>query len=110
MASICNRFISRTSLTSLKSPIKTPKLQTPPSTTTTTFTSPLRRLPSFATRFLIWGFNLIISSPSELGCVQSLLPLHSAVAAARMTSCLSSNSTSCRSLTQGSLCCTSPGL
>ncbi|KAF6141637.1 hypothetical protein GIB67_001189 [Kingdonia uniflora] len=96
MASLCNRFVSRTSLTSLKSAIKTPKLQTPPSTT---FTSPLRRLPSFAT-----------SSPSELGCVQSLLPLHSAVAAARMTSCLSTNSTSCRSLTQGSLCCTSPGL
>ncbi|KAF6155920.1 hypothetical protein GIB67_039251 [Kingdonia uniflora] len=91
MASICNRFITRTALQSLKSAIKSqPKLrQSSPSTTQT----------SFATRI-----------PSELGCVQSLLPLHSAVAAARMTSRLSSNSRSCRSLLQGSLCCTSPGL
>lgn len=48
--------------------------------------------------------------PSELGAVQSMLPLHSAVATARMTSYLSSTSRSCRALSQGILCCTSPDL
>ncbi|KAA0041077.1 protein NUCLEAR FUSION DEFECTIVE 6 [Cucumis melo var. makuwa] len=51
-----------------------------------------------------------VRSPSELGCVQSLLPFHDAVAGARMISCLSTNSRSCRALSQGILCCTSPGL
>ncbi|KAM0030265.1 hypothetical protein Hdeb2414_s0018g00535191 [Helianthus debilis subsp. tardiflorus] len=54
--------------------------------------------------------KFIFVCPSELGCVQSLLPLHNAVAAARLTSCLSTTSRSCRSLSQGTLCRTSPGL
>ena len=37
----------------------------------------------------------------RLGCAQSLLPLHSAVATARMTSCLTSASRDCRALSQG---------
>ncbi|KAI4372446.1 hypothetical protein MLD38_010676 [Melastoma candidum] len=39
-------------------------------------------------------------SAAELGCVQSLLPLHSAVAAARLTSCLSTASMTCQALSQ----------
>ncbi|XP_061369615.1 protein NONRESPONDING TO OXYLIPINS 2, mitochondrial isoform X2 [Gastrolobium bilobum] len=37
---------------------------------------------------------------AELGCVQSLLPLHSAVSSARLTSCLGIDSRSSRSLSQ----------
>ncbi|RLM49030.1 hypothetical protein C2845_PMPSC002133 [Panicum miliaceum] len=49
--------------------------------------------------------------PVELGCCAglTLLPLHSAVAAARLTSRLSTDS-SCRALSQGILCRTYPGL
>ncbi|GMJ06119.1 hypothetical protein like AT4G17310 [Hibiscus trionum] len=107
MASACKRFISRSS-PSIKSAFRTNGPQPPfsrsaaaPSSTRSSLpsqsTSPLRRF-SFSRR------------PSELGCAQSLLPLHSAVAAVRMTSCLSSTSRSCRALSQGTLCCTYPGL
>ncbi|KAK8558985.1 hypothetical protein V6N13_098586 [Hibiscus sabdariffa] len=41
------------------------------------------------------------SSVSQLGCLQSLLPLHSAVSSARLTSCLGTDSMSSRSLSQG---------
>ncbi|KAI9191551.1 hypothetical protein LWI28_009910 [Acer negundo] len=37
---------------------------------------------------------------SQLGCLQSLLPLYSAVSSARLTSCLGLDSTSSRSLSQ----------
>ncbi|KAE9459409.1 hypothetical protein C3L33_08695, partial [Rhododendron williamsianum] len=106
MASRCNRFINRASVSSLKSAIKSnlrrnsasvdgsasSKFPLPARSTS----SPLRRLSS--------------RCPSELGCVQSLLPLHSAVAAARMTSRLSITSRSSKALSQGTLCRTSPGL
>ncbi|KAI4316097.1 hypothetical protein L6164_024112 [Bauhinia variegata] len=39
-------------------------------------------------------------SVAQLGCVQSLLPLHSAVSSARLTSCLGIDSRGSRSLTQ----------
>ncbi|XVF35431.1 hypothetical protein REPUB_Repub18cG0145200 [Reevesia pubescens] len=39
-------------------------------------------------------------SVSQLGCLQSLLPLHSAVSSARLTSCLGIDSSSSRSLSQ----------
>ncbi|XP_062097488.1 protein NONRESPONDING TO OXYLIPINS 2, mitochondrial isoform X1 [Humulus lupulus] len=39
----------------------------------------------------------------QLGCVQSLLPLHSAISSARLTSCLAIDSSSSRSLSQGML-------
>ncbi|XWS38581.1 hypothetical protein CRYUN_Cryun19dG0143700 [Craigia yunnanensis] len=107
MASTCNRFISRSS-SSIKSAFRCNGPKSPffrsaaaPSPTRSPLpsqsTSPLRRF-SFS------------RCPSELGCAQSLLPLHSAVAAARMTSCLSTTSRSCRTLSQGTLCCTYPGL
>ncbi|XP_057510872.1 protein NONRESPONDING TO OXYLIPINS 2, mitochondrial isoform X2 [Actinidia eriantha] len=59
------------------------------------FSLPTRSSSSPLRRFSVYR------SPSELGCVQSLFPLHTAVAAARMTSCLSSSSRSCRALSQG---------
>ncbi|KAL2346951.1 hypothetical protein Fmac_000951 [Flemingia macrophylla] len=46
----------------------------------------------------------------ELGCVQSLLPLHSAVSSARLTSCLGIDSRRSRSLSQGMLCSANPGV
>ncbi|KAL1337752.1 hypothetical protein HN51_032450 [Arachis hypogaea] len=49
-------------------------------------------------------------SVSRLGCVQSLLPLHSAVSSARLTSCLGVDSRSSRSLSQGMLCSANPGV
>ncbi|RDX74671.1 hypothetical protein CR513_45546, partial [Mucuna pruriens] len=41
----------------------------------------------------------------QLGGVQSLLPLHSTVATARMVSSLSIDSRSCEALSQATLCC-----
>ncbi|KOM28617.1 hypothetical protein LR48_Vigan561s000700 [Vigna angularis] len=46
----------------------------------------------------------------ELGCLQSLLPLHSAVSSARLTSCLGIDSSRSRSLSQGMLCSANPGV
>ncbi|XP_038687223.1 protein NONRESPONDING TO OXYLIPINS 2, mitochondrial-like isoform X2 [Tripterygium wilfordii] len=109
MASCCSRaraIINRSSLPSIKSALRSnvPKSSlagSPPmpssSRSPLSSASPLRRL-SFS------------RTPCELGCMASMLPLHSAVATARMTSCLSTTSRSCRSLSQGTLCCTSPGL
>ncbi|CAJ2664038.1 hypothetical protein L195_g046342 [Trifolium pratense] len=98
MASACTRIAQRASISSIKSAIKSNiRASSFPKPTTATTSSPLRR--SFTSRIA-----------PELGCVQSLLPLHSAVAVARMTSRLSITSRNCRSLSQGTLCCTSPGL
>ncbi|XP_010249554.1 PREDICTED: uncharacterized protein LOC104592083 isoform X2 [Nelumbo nucifera] len=47
---------------------------------------------------------------SEMGCIQSLLPLYSAVSSARLTSCLGIDSRSSRSLSQGMLCTANPGV
>ncbi|KAK2661263.1 hypothetical protein Ddye_007796 [Dipteronia dyeriana] len=47
---------------------------------------------------------------SQLGCLQSLLPLYSAVSSARLTSCLGLDSMSSRSLSQGMLCSANPGV
>ncbi|XP_038993605.1 protein NONRESPONDING TO OXYLIPINS 2, mitochondrial-like isoform X1 [Hibiscus syriacus] len=105
MASICSRFITRSS-PFIKSAVRFngPKSPFPGSAAAPSTPSPLPSrsispLGRFSSR-----------CPSELGCAQSLLPLHSAVATARMTSCLSTTSRSCRALSQGTLCCTSPGL
>ncbi|XP_057513166.1 protein NONRESPONDING TO OXYLIPINS 2, mitochondrial-like isoform X1 [Actinidia eriantha] len=110
MASKCNRFINRASLSSLKSAIKS-NLRTASASVDGSATSSSSRfsLPTRSTSSPLRRFSLS-RPPSELGCVQSLLPLHSAVAAARMTSRLSSTSRSCSALSQGILCCTSPGL
>ncbi|XP_004501149.1 protein NONRESPONDING TO OXYLIPINS 2, mitochondrial isoform X2 [Cicer arietinum] len=44
--------------------------------------------------------SVTVRSVAELGCVQSLLPLHSAVSSARLTSCLGIDSRSSKSLSQ----------
>ncbi|KAK3040994.1 hypothetical protein RJ639_029104 [Escallonia herrerae] len=79
MASRC-RSISRPALTLLKSTL------TKPSVKPTTFRP-------FA----------------QMGALQSLLPLHSAVSSARLTSCLGIDSKGSRSLSQGMLCSAFPG-
>ncbi|KAF8032812.1 hypothetical protein BT93_D1638 [Corymbia citriodora subsp. variegata] len=103
-ASACNRAMQRASASlgpALRSGVRSsPQLGSAASRSplpARSTSSPLRRF--FSSR-----------SPAELACVQSLLPLHSAVSAARLTSCLSTTSRSCRALSQGTLCCTSPGL
>ncbi|KAL9265593.1 NONRESPONDING TO OXYLIPINS 2, mitochondrial-like protein [Drosera capensis] len=100
MASNCNRFIISRSLASLKSALRSSPLSS------SSAAAPLRRSlnPSPLRRL---SFSRL---PAELGCVQSLLPLHSAVATAKMTSCLSTGLGSCRALSQGTLCRTYPGL
>ncbi|CAN1218955.1 Protein NONRESPONDING TO OXYLIPINS 2, mitochondrial [Linum perenne] len=50
------------------------------------------------------------STLSRLGSLQSLLPLHSAVSSARLTSCLGTDTSSSRSLSQGMLCNANPGV
>ncbi|KAL5715994.1 hypothetical protein ACHQM5_017741 [Ranunculus cassubicifolius] len=74
MASFCNSFVNRTSLHSLKTAFQAA------SRTSSPFEVPL--------------------SGRSTSRVQSLLLLHSAVAVARLNSCLSSTSRSCRSLSQ----------
>ncbi|XP_021600214.1 protein NONRESPONDING TO OXYLIPINS 2, mitochondrial isoform X2 [Manihot esculenta] len=96
MASSCNRFISRSSLSSLKSVIRSNAPKSPVIRSTIS-SSPSPHSPSSS---LPRRFSFSSRAPSELGCVQSLLPLHSAVATARMTSCLSTTSRSCRALSQ----------
>ncbi|OVA08554.1 hypothetical protein BVC80_209g298 [Macleaya cordata] len=86
MASRC-RSISKPALNFLKSAINKPSTAKP--------------IPSV---------HLPRSLPSEMGCVQSLLPLYSAVSSARLTSCLGLDSTSSRSMSQGTLCRTNPGV
>ncbi|KAK9068019.1 hypothetical protein SSX86_012130 [Deinandra increscens subsp. villosa] len=100
MASRCNRFMNKASFSNLKSAFMSASMPKSPAS------SPKFPLPSRSTASPVPRFS-VSRCPSELGCVQSLLPLHSAVAAARLTSCLSTTS-SCRSLSQGILCCTSP--
>ncbi|KAL7594609.1 protein NONRESPONDING TO OXYLIPINS 2, mitochondrial isoform X1 [Lactuca sativa] len=52
----------------------------------------------------------VTRSFSRIGCVQSLLPLHSAVSSARLTSCLGIDSKGSRSLSQGMLSSANPGV
>ncbi|XVF51751.1 hypothetical protein PTKIN_Ptkin04bG0210000 [Pterospermum kingtungense] len=98
MAASCNRFISRSS-SSIKSAFRSnvPKSPFSRSAATPSTRSPL---PSQSTTSPLRRFSFS-RCPSELGCAQSLLPLHSAIAAARMTSCISTTSRSCRALSQG---------
>lgn len=56
---------------------------------------------------LCFGFDRPIA---QLGSLQSLLPLYSAVASARLTSCLGIDSMNSRSLSQGMLCSANPGV
>ncbi|KAL4592264.1 hypothetical protein LXL04_005252 [Taraxacum kok-saghyz] len=54
--------------------------------------------------------STVSRSFSRIGCVQSLLPLHSAVSSARLTSCLGIDSKGSRSLSQGMLSSANPGV
>ncbi|XP_058201877.1 protein NONRESPONDING TO OXYLIPINS 2, mitochondrial isoform X1 [Rhododendron vialii] len=49
-------------------------------------------------------------SISQLGSLQSLLPLHTAISSARLTSCLGADSKGSRSLSQGMICSANPGV
>ncbi|CAN8267128.1 unnamed protein product [Cochlearia groenlandica] len=99
MASTCNRFMNRSSVSSLRSAFRSSHLKSKigagssPTASSAGFRLPSKPAPS-SPRF---SFS---RCPSELGCVQSLLPLHSTVAAARLTSCLSTTSRSIRALSQ----------
>ncbi|KAJ6866589.1 hypothetical protein NC652_037977 [Populus alba x Populus x berolinensis] len=106
-SSSCRKFISKSSLSSIKSAIRSSKAPKSPSTPTRSATASHFLLPSKPPSSSRFSFS---RAPCELGCVKSLLPLHSAVAASRMTSCLSTTSRNFRALSQGTLCCTSPGL
>ncbi|XP_076881142.1 protein NONRESPONDING TO OXYLIPINS 2, mitochondrial-like [Bidens hawaiensis] len=89
MASRCSRLMKKTSISNLKSAFIIPKA---PASSHTKFSLPSASSP-------LPRFSLSMC-PSELGCVHSMLPLHNAVAAARLTSCLSTASRTCRSLSQ----------
>ncbi|CAN1748225.1 Protein NONRESPONDING TO OXYLIPINS 2, mitochondrial [Linum perenne] len=108
MASFGAKFISRSSLSSIKSALRSnsSKSAFSRSAPSSSASSPA---PSIR-RFSISRYAIRNRMPSELGCAASLLPFHSAVASARLTSCLSTTSRSCRALSQGTLCCTSPSL
>ncbi|XP_078448126.1 uncharacterized protein LOC144716757 [Wolffia australiana] len=88
MASTCARSVNRASLSSLRSRIKTriaaelPRREPSQSGFSPSVSSSPNRRPLFLTR-----------CPPELGsALMSLFPLHSAVAAAKLTSCLSATS------------------
>ncbi|GKU95564.1 hypothetical protein SLEP1_g8906 [Rubroshorea leprosula] len=99
MASACNRFIAR-SLASVKSATRFNGLRSSLTRSSAAPSATGLPLPSKTTASSLRRFSSS-RSPSIFHCVQSLLPLHSAVAAARMTSCLSTTSRSCRALSQG---------
>ncbi|GMP94931.1 hypothetical protein CsSME_00044185 [Camellia sinensis var. sinensis] len=86
------RSISRPTFNLLKSTISTPKPKSLPSLQSPFFSPTLRR------------------SVSQMGSLQSLLPLHTAVSSARLTSCLGIDSKGSRSLSQGMLCSANPGV
>ncbi|XP_061369505.1 protein NONRESPONDING TO OXYLIPINS 2, mitochondrial-like isoform X2 [Gastrolobium bilobum] len=93
-SSFCSRLlISLSSLKSAARPMNHSSLLNSSSATVSH-----RRFPSFM-RTRVY----------QLGSVQSLLPLHNAVATARMVSSLSSDSRSCQALSQGILCCNYAG-
>ncbi|KAK8944157.1 hypothetical protein KSP39_PZI008277 [Platanthera zijinensis] len=112
MASSCLRSLNRSSLSSLRSHISQakPAARRPPPTSASTAGS-TRAAAGTDAGSAHGTYAGASSSPVELGsCAGSMYPLHSAVAAARLTSRLSLTSRTCRDLLQGTLCCTSPGL
>ncbi|XVF48544.1 hypothetical protein PTKIN_Ptkin03bG0199300 [Pterospermum kingtungense] len=82
------RSLSKPTFSILKSTVNKPTLKPKPASSLL----PARSSPTFSRQIL---------SVSQLGCLQSLLPLHSAVSSARLTSCLGIDSRSSRSLSQG---------
>ncbi|CAN6452154.1 unnamed protein product [Victoria cruziana] len=64
-------------------------------------------LPSLLARATQFSSRL----PGELGCLQSLLPFHTAVATSRLRSCLGADTNGCRSMSKGTtIFCTSKGI
>ncbi|XP_009591826.1 protein NONRESPONDING TO OXYLIPINS 2, mitochondrial-like isoform X2 [Nicotiana tomentosiformis] len=105
MASICQRIVNRAS-SSAKYAIRKPSKSSQAAPSFSGYAKSSSAIPSTSP-----SFSSKLKSPlKQLGCLQSLLPLHSAVATARLTSCLNDGSRSCRALSQGTLCCTFPGL
>ncbi|KAG5098510.1 hypothetical protein JHK82_048364 [Glycine max] len=82
MAFACSRIAQRTSISSIKSAIKFNIRASSFSKTASSF-SPIHQ-------------SLLTRISQELRCTQSMLPLHSTVVAARMTSCVTFKS--CRAL------------
>ncbi|XP_021596383.1 protein NONRESPONDING TO OXYLIPINS 2, mitochondrial isoform X1 [Manihot esculenta] len=82
------RSLSRSSISLLKSAVNKPTLKPNP-------------IPS--SQLLSRSFLTSPRSVPQLSALQSLLPLHSAVSSARLTSCLGIDSRSSRSLSQGGL-------
>ncbi|KAG8635908.1 protein NONRESPONDING TO OXYLIPINS 2, mitochondrial isoform X2 [Manihot esculenta] len=89
------RSLSRSSISLLKSAVNKPTLKPNP-------------IPS--SQLLSRSFLTSPRSVPQLSALQSLLPLHSAVSSARLTSCLGIDSRSSRSLSQGMLCSANPGV
>ncbi|RYR33645.1 hypothetical protein Ahy_A10g048275 [Arachis hypogaea] len=107
------RSLSRPTFTLIKSTFTKPPATPKPSpsllnTSTSSSSSAALSRQSLCSIFSI--IKLFYRSVSRLGCVQSLLPLHSAVSSARLTSCLGVDSRSSRSLSQGMLCSANPGV
>ncbi|KAI5669191.1 hypothetical protein M9H77_19044 [Catharanthus roseus] len=96
------RTLSRSSINFLKSTISKPSVGTNSSASPA---SPLFHIPSSSstTRTLSRPFG-------QLGSLQSMLPLYSAVSSARLTSCLGLDSKGSRSLSKGMLCSANPGV
>ncbi|XP_010481323.1 PREDICTED: uncharacterized protein LOC104760145 isoform X2 [Camelina sativa] len=98
---MASRIMNRSSVSSLRSAIRSLLRNSPvgtgssPAASSAGFSIPSK--PAASTPLPRFSFS---RCPSELGCVQSLLPLHSTVAAARLTSCLSTTSRSSRALSQ----------
>ncbi|KAL3498503.1 hypothetical protein ACH5RR_041235 [Cinchona calisaya] len=84
------RSLSRSAFSFLKSTSSQPSIRKPNSPSSSVFGSPLRSSPSAS-----------LSRPlPQMGCLQSLLPLHTAVSSARLTSCLGLDSKGSRSMSQ----------
>ncbi|GER32141.1 tetratricopeptide repeat protein [Striga asiatica] len=56
------------------------------------------------------SYTCIFRPLPQMGALMSLLPLHTAVSSARLTSCLGPDTNGCRSLSQGMLCSANPGV
>ncbi|KAL6544303.1 hypothetical protein OROGR_010800 [Orobanche gracilis] len=92
MASRC-RTVARSTTNLLKSTI------TKPSSRSAFSIQPTRSSPSLISR----DSGSIFRPPPQMGALMSLLPLHTAVSSARLTSCLGPDNNGCRSLSQGSM-------
>ncbi|KAL8504067.1 hypothetical protein ACS0TY_022704 [Phlomoides rotata] len=92
MASRC-RTVSRPAINLLKS----------------TFAKPSSK-PAFSAQPTRTSPSLFSRPLPQMGAIQSLLPLHTAISSARLTSCLGIDTTGCRSLSQGMLCSANPGV